>query len=446
MPISGIDIYKKLPKTNCGDCKVPTCMAFAMKVAAGQAAISGCPHIDKSLIEELGKAAAPPIKTVAIGAGERAFKIGGELVLFRHEKTFVNPCGIGGLITDRMSDKEVGEQIAAIQSLQYERIGLTLHANLLAVKSDDPAKLAALVKRVEANSKACIMLISENADALKAGVEAVKSRRPVICGANRENVDQVAGLAKSSGLPVVVRGRNLEDAAELTQKLEAAGVKDILIDSGARGIRQALQDQVNIRRAAIKKSFRALGYPTVVFPCEMTEDPVMEAVYASVLIAKYAGLVILGKLRSESLFPLLVERLNLYTDPQKPMAQTKGIYPIGNPSQNSPVLVTSNFSLTYFIVSGELETGRFPAWLMVADTEGLSVLTAWAAGKFAADTIAPFVNKSGIEAKVKHRKIIIPGLVASISGELQDELAGWEVVVGPREASGIVPFLREFWK
>jgi acetyl-CoA decarbonylase/synthase complex subunit gamma len=446
MALSGLDIYKKLPKTNCGDCKVPTCMAFAMKVASGQAAITGCPHIDKMLVEELGKAAAPPIKTVTIGSGEWSFKIGGELVLFRHEKTFVNPCAIGGMISDSMSAEEVDAQISAVKTLQYERVGLSLHANLLAVKSEDPLKMADLAKKVVGSSPACLMLMSEDVDALKAGVEAAKSRRPVLCGATINNADKVAELARSSGLPVVVKGSGLEEVAELTTRLESAGVKDLIIDGGARTIKQAFQDQVNIRRAAVKKIFRPLGYPTVVFPCEMTNDPVMQAIYASIFVAKYAGIVVLNKLAPESLFPLLVERLNLYTDPQRPMAQSPGIYPINNPDEKSPVLITSNFSLTYFIVSGELETGRIPAWLLVADTEGLSVLTAWAAGKFSADAIAPFVKKCGIEEKVKHRKIIIPGLVASISGELAEELKGWEVALGPREASSIIPFLKEFWK
>jgi len=446
MALSGLDIYKKLPKTNCGDCGVPTCMAFAMKVAAGQAEITACPHVDKKVVAELGEAAAPPIRTVEIGAGDWAFKVGGELVLFRHEKTFINPCGIGALLTDQMSDSESDAQIEAIKKLQYERIGLTLRANLLAVKSDDPAKLSALAKKVMDKSPACIMLMSEIPEALKAGLEAVKARKPVLYAATRANADKVAELAKSAGVPVVVKGNGLEEVAELTKKLADAGLKDLLIDSGSRAIKKALEDNVQIRRTAIKKTFRPLGYPTVVFPGEMTQDPAMEAIYAAIFVAKYGGIVILSKLRGEVLFPLLVERLNVYTDPQRPMAQSPGVYPLNNPNENSPVLITSNFSLTYFIVSGELESGRMPSWLLVMNTEGLSVLTAWAAGKFSADAVAPFVKKSGIEEKVKHRKLIIPGVVASISGELEDELKGWEITIGPREAAHIIPFLKERWK
>ncbi len=446
MALSGLEIYKKLPKTNCGDCGVPTCMAFAMKVAAGQAEITDCPHVDKKVVEELGEAAAPPIRTVEIGTGDWAFKVGGELVLCRHEKTFINPCGIGAMITDQMSDEEVDAQINAIKDLQYERIGLTLHADLFAVKSDDPDKLASLAKKVADNSPACIMLMSENVDALKAGLEAVKDKKPVLYAATKDNVDQVAELAKGAEVPLVVKGNGLEEVAELTQKLADAGLKDLIIDSGARDIKTAFEHQVQIRRTAIKKTFRPLGYPTIVFPGEMTDDPAMEAIYASIFVAKYGGIIILSKFRPEVLFPLLVERLNIYTDPQRPMAQSPGIYPINNPNEDSPVLITSNFSLTYFIVSGELESGRVPSWLLVVDTEGLSVLTAWAAGKFSADVIGPFVKKCGIEEKIKHRKLIIPGLVAGISGELEDELSDWEIVIGPREAAHIIPFLKEFWK
>jgi len=446
MALSGLEIYKKLPKTNCGDCGVPTCMAFAMKVAGGQAEITACPHVDKKVVAELGEAAAPPIRTVEIGAGDWAFKVGGELVLCRHEKTFINPCGIGGIITDKMSDSEVDSRIDAIKKLQFERIGLTLHANLIAVKSDDPSKIAGLAKKVMDNSPACIMLMSENVEALKTGLEAVKARKPMLYPATKANADKVAELAKSAGLPVVVKGNGLEEVAELTKKLGDAGIKDMLIDSGARALKQALQDQIHLRRTAIKKTNRPLGYPTVVLTCEMTEDPVLEALYASIFVAKYGGIIILNHLTPEVLFPLLVERLNVYTDPQRPMAQSPGIYPINNPDDKSPVLVTSNFSLTYFIVSGELESGRFPSWLLVVNTEGLSVLTAWAAGKFSADVVGPFVKKCGIEEKIAHKKLIIPGVVAGISGELEDELKGWQIIIGPREGAHIIPFLKETWK
>jgi acetyl-CoA decarbonylase/synthase complex subunit gamma len=221
-------------------------------------------------------------------------------------------------------------------------------------------------------------------------------------------------------------------------------MKDIVLDTGSTDIKKAFEDQVIIRRAALRKLFRPLGYPTITFPCAMFDDPMMETLAAATMIAKYSGIVVLSDLKGETVFPLLLQRMNIFTDPQRPMATEQGIYPIGNPDENSPVLITTNFSLTYFIVAGEIEASRVPAWLLIIDSEGLSVLTAWAAGKFVADAIAPFVKKSGIEDKIKHRKIVIPGYAAQISGELEEELAGWEIQIGPREASHLSAFLKNW--
>ena len=245
--------------------------------------------------------------------------------------------------------------------------------------------------------------------------------------------------------PVAVKASSLEELAELTTKLTEAGVNNIVLDSGARTLRQAFEDQVIIRSAALNKKFRPLGFPTIVFPCEMTDDPMKEAVIASTFVAKYGGIIVLSDFQGESLFPLLVERLNIYTDPQRPLATTEGIYEIGNTDENSPVLITTNFSLTYFIVSGEIESSKVPSYLLVKDTEGLSVMTGWAAGKFVADTIAPFVKKCGIADKIKHHKLIIPGYAAAESGGLEEELSDWEILIGPREAS-LIPAYLKTWK
>jgi acetyl-CoA decarbonylase/synthase complex subunit gamma len=417
-------------------------MAFAMKLAAGQAELSACPHVSPETAEALGAASAPPIRPITIGAGPAAFKIGGETVLFRHEKTFVNPPGIAVLVTDAMSEAEVNARLKAFAELQYDRVGLKLKANLIAVKSNDAAKLTALAQKAGA-AGAAVMLMSDSAEALRAAALAIKDQKPVLYAATKANADAVGAVAKETGLPLVVKGDGLEGIVELTEKLGKLGLKDLLIDTGTRQIKKALEEQVQIRRLAVKKTFRPLGFPTVVFPVEMTKDPVAEALYASIFVAKYGGIIVLSNLSGETLFPLAVARMNIYTDPQRPMATQKGIYPINNPTENSPVLVTSNFSLTYFIVSGELESSRLPAWLIVVDTEGLSVLTAWAAGKFAADIVGPYVLKCGITDKIKHKKLVIPGAVASISGELEDELKGWEIMIGPREASHITPYLKE---
>jgi acetyl-CoA decarbonylase/synthase complex subunit gamma len=255
----------------------------------------------------------------------------------------------------------------------------------------------------------------------------------------------VAALAKENDCPLAAKASGIEELAAITEKLTAAGVKDIVIDSGSRTVKQALEDQIIIRSAALVKKYRPLGFPTIAFPCEMTDNPMKEALIASMFIAKYAGIIVLSDFQGESLFPLLVERLNIYTDPQRPLATTEGVYEINNPDENSPLLVTSNFSLTYFIVSGEIENSKVPSYLYVKDTEGLSVLTAWAAGKFSADIIGPAIKKSNIADKIKHRKLIIPGYIAAESGGLEEELPDWEIMVGPREGAHITAYLKG-WK
>jgi len=394
MPLTGIEIFKLLPKTNCGECGVPTCLAFAMSLAAGKAELSACPYISDEAKAKLEEASAPPIRPVTIGIGDRALKVGGETVMFRHEKRFENPPGLAILISDTMSESEVDSRLDRCQRLQYERVGLTLRPELIAVRcdSEDATKFEALVTKVKQNSNCSIILMSENPNILAAGLKVCSDRKPLLYAATRDNIDQVTVLAKDSSCPVAVKAESLEELAELTSNLTQSGIKDIVIDSGARTLRQAFEDQIIIRRAALEKKFRPLGFPTIVFANEMSDNPMKEALIAATFVAKYGGIIVLSDFQGESLFPLLVLRMNIFTDPQRPLATTEGIYEIGGPDESSPVLITSNFSLTYFIVSGEIENSRVPSYLLVRDTEGLSVMTAWAAGKFGADTIAPFIK------------------------------------------------------
>jgi len=447
MPLTGIEIFKLLPKTNCKECGEPTCLAFAMKLAGGKAELSACPHVSDEAKEKLSEAAAPPIRLVTVGVGERALKVGGETVMFRHEKRFENPPGFAILLGDAMEETEINNRLEKFKKFEYERVGLTLRPELVAVKSEsgDADKFAAVVGKVKQDSEAGIILMSENPDVLAAGLKACADRKPLIYAATKDNLDEVSKLAKEYSCPIAVRGVGLEEVSQLTAKLTEAGINDIVIDSGSRTVRQAFEDQVVIRNLALTKKFRPLGFPTIVFPCEMTNDPMKEALIASVFVAKYGGIIVLSDFQGESLFPLLVERLNIYTDPQRPLATTEGIYEIGSPDENSPVLITTNFSLTYFLVGGYIESSRISGYLLVKDTEGLSVMTAWAAGKFVADIIAPFVKKCGIEGKVKHRKLIIPGYSAAESGGLEEELPGWEILVGPREGAHIPGYLKT-WK
>ena len=446
MALSGIEIFKQLPRTNCKECGFPTCLAFAMSLAQGKTELAKCPHVSDAAKASLSEAAEPPIRTVSIGAAGQANKTGGETVMFRHEKTFVNPTLLGLLVTDAMDEAEVEARLSRMAQLQYDRVGLTLKPELVAVQDTrgDAGAFAALAGRVAA-SGCGMVLMSPRPQVLAAGLQACAGHKPLLYAADPVNADQVGALAKEHGSPVAVRGNGIDEVLAVTEKLVKAGLKDLVLDSGARKLGPALRDQIAMRRAALSGKHKGLGFPTIVFPGEMTDDPLQEVVIAAAMIAKYAGIVVLSDFDGAALFPLLLERMNIYTDPQRPMATQEGIYEIGGPDENAPVLITSNFSLSYFIVSGEIETSRVPAYLLVKDTEGLSVLTAWAAGKFAADEIGAFVKKCGIAEKVKHRKLIIPGYAAQISGELEEELPDWQIIIGPREAS-YIPALLKSWK
>ncbi|NOZ87824.1 MAG: acetyl-CoA decarbonylase/synthase complex subunit gamma [Deltaproteobacteria bacterium] len=442
MGLSGIQIFKLLPKTNCGDCGVPTCLAFAMNLAAGKAELSQCPHVSEEAKAQLSEQSAPPIRTVTLGTGENEVKIGGETVMYRHEKTFYNKTGIGVMVADNEPAEKIEAKINNFKKLQYERVGLTLRPEIVTVKAAG-GDFSGLVKKVVDETDAALVLMGDP-DALKAGIEVSASRRPALYAATKENADAMAALAKEKGLPLVVKGNGLDETSELADKLAAGGLKDIILDIGTRKIGTLHKELVAARRLAIEKAYRPIGFPIITFPCEMSDDPIYEAALAGTLIAKYGSMIILSDLKPETLFPLLLERLNIYTDPQRPMKTDQGIYPINDPGPESPVLITCNFSLTYFVVSGEIEASRVPTWLLVQDTDGLSVLTGWAAGKFVGDLVGAFVKKSGIEEKVSKKRLILPGYVAVITGDVEEEVGSdWEVMVGPREGGHIVPYLKE---
>jgi acetyl-CoA decarbonylase/synthase complex subunit gamma len=445
MGLTGIQIFKLLPKTNCGDCGLPTCLAFAMALAAAKSELEKCPFVSDEAKEQLSEASAPPIRQVTIGTGDYAVKVGGETVLYRHEKTFFNKPGLALLITDSMDDAEVDRRFGKLAELQFERVGLNLRPELVAVKNGgNKEKFLSIVKKA-AGSPYGVILMSSDAATMKEALELVKEKKPLIYAATKDTADAFGALAKEYACPLAIKGENLDDVSALSEKLTGMGLKDLVLDSGARSVKAGFQDQIFMRRAALLSKFKPLGFPTITFPCEMTDDLAKETLIASLFIAKYAGIIVLSAFEGENVFPLLLERLNIYTDPQRPMTTEQGIYPINNPDENSPVLVTCNFSLTYFIVTGEIENSRVPTWLCVMDTEGLSVMTAWAAGKFVGDAVGPFIKKSGIADKVAHKKLVIPGYSANILGDLEEELPGWEIIVGPREAAHLPAFLK-MWK
>jgi acetyl-CoA decarbonylase/synthase complex subunit gamma len=394
--------------------------------------------------EQLAEAAAPPIRPVKIGAGVRAFTTGGETVQYRHEKTFYNPTALAALLASDMSDADLKAKLKVWNAFQFERVGLNLRPELVALKdvNGDKGAFAAKAKLIAETSEFNLVLISDDLAVMQAGVKAAAFKRPLIYAATEANLEDFGTLAKDNDLPLAVKADSVEALVPLTQKLTEMGLKDLVLDPGSREIKQALSDQLALRRASLKNGNRTVGFPTITFPCEMASNLDMETLIASMLIAKYGGIVVMSDFAGESLFPLLLERLNIFTDPQRPMTVTEGIYEINNPDENSPVLVTTNFALTYFIVSGEVEASRVPSYLLIKDSEGLSVMTAWAAGKFAGDDVGIFVKKSGIMDKVKHTELIIPGYAAAIAGDVEEELPNWTITVGPREAAHIPGFLK----
>ncbi|PKQ27968.1 MAG: acetyl-CoA decarbonylase/synthase complex subunit gamma [Candidatus Anoxymicrobium japonicum] len=446
MALSGLDIFKLLPKTNCGECKLPTCLAFAMKLAGGQANLEDCPHVSDEAKATLAEAAAPPVRGVIIGQGACEFKTGEELVLFRHEKRFVNPTGMGVMISDALSDEEVKAKVAETNADAWERVGQHLEVKLIALRceSGDPSKFKDFVTAVSGATECALMPMTEDVECMKAALEVIDGKNPLLYCATAANLEAMGALAMEKGLPLVLKGDGLDSLAELSEKATGMGLKDLVLDPGTRSLKDTFGALVAIRRGALNAKFKAFGFPLIAFPCEETDDVFLEAAHACVYIAKYADVVVMSTADAWLQYPLQVEIQNVYTDPQKPMAVDSKFYEIGSPTADSPVLVTTNFSLTYFIVSGEVEASKVDAWLGIVDSEGQSVLTAWAAGKFVPDTIAKFINTSGITDKVNHRKLIIPGYVAQISGELDEELPDWEIHIGPREAADISSYLRNF--
>jgi acetyl-CoA decarbonylase/synthase complex subunit gamma len=444
MALTGIQIFKLLPKTNCKECGVPTCLAFAMNLASGKAELDSCPYVSDEAREQLSEASAPPIRPVAIGKGVRAATTGGETVQYRHEKTFYNPTLLAAAVGSDIAEADLEAKLKNWNAFQFERVGLNLRPEMVLLKDNggDGAAFAAAAKKIAETSEFNLILMTEDAGVMKAGIEACGFKRPLMYAATEANADAFGALAKDHDLPLAVKAESIEGLAPLTEKLSAAGLKDLVLDPGSREIKQSHQDQIALRRAALKDGNRALGFPTITFPCEMASNLDVETLIAGMFIAKYGGIVVLSDFTGENLFPLLLERLNIFTDPQRPMTVTEGIYEINNPDENSPVMVTTNFALTYFIVSGEIEGSRVPAYLLIKDSEGLSVMTAWAAGKFAGDDVGMFVKKSGIGDKVKHQELIIPGYAAAIAGDVEEELPGWNITVGPREAAHLPGFLK----
>ncbi len=444
MALTGLAIYKQLPKTNCKDCGFPTCLAFAMKLAAKQVALEKCPHVTPEAKAALEAASRPPIQLVVIGTGKNEVKIGNETQIYRHEEKFHRPAAVAVRLPDSLDEGALAERAEAAGKLVFERVGAEIRVNLVAVDNDsgDAAKFEAAAKIAAEKSGLALVLMSAKAANLKKAAVAVPGARPLLYVSDPAEAEAAAQVAKDENCPLAVRADGLDALAELTPKITAAGVEEIVLDPGARGLKATVEALTQVRRLSLK-AFRPLGYPLIAFTSDA--DPMMQVVEASTYITKYAGVVVTDAMDKWQALPVLTTRQDIYTDPQKPVAVEPKLYTVGEPGEDAPVLVTTNFSLSYYSVESEVEASRVPAYIVSVDTEGTSVLTAWASDKFNASTIAEALNKAGVEGKVKHRKLLMPGLVAVLSGGVEDE-SGWSVLIGPKEASGIPSYLKNQWK
>jgi acetyl-CoA decarbonylase/synthase complex subunit gamma len=422
-----------LPQTNCKECGFPTCLAFAMKLAAKQVELSSCPYVSEESKKQLAESAAPPIRLVTLKGAGVEVKAGNEVVLFRHEKTFYNKPGL--FIRVKASDPDLAAKVAKADAYKVNYVGMDFTVDGFALVLDSDA--AAAVKTVRGATKRPLILIGDAA-ALQAGLSACGGETPLLYAADASNADALADLAKGKAA-LAVKADSLDALADLTQKIQAKGVEDMVLDLGPMKLSEWLGKSTQVRRLALKANFRALGYPVIAFPCDAKD----ENIAAAQAIAKYAGFIVLSEFKPEALYPLLVLRENIYTDPQKPIQVQPGIYEINQPKPESPVLVTTNFSITYFSVANEVEGSGLPAWLVVCDAEGMSVLTAWAAGKFDAERIAKSIKGFDIASKIAKKRVVLPGHVAVLSGELEAELPDWEIRVGPREAVDLPAFMKQ---
>ena len=445
MGLSGIQIFKMTPKKNCKECGCPTCMAFSMKVAQGAMDISQCPHMSEDALAQLSEATAPPMKTIKIGAGENEFSLGGETVLFRHEKTYVSKTRYAVSLCSCMDDAAIDAKLAEIPKVDYERIGERMFAELVYVNyaaDTDKDRYVEIVKKAAALNRTLI-LGCKDVELAKAALEVCKEAKPVLNGADASNYAEMSAVATEAGVVLGVTGKDLNELYDTVAALEKAGNKNLILDVGTASIKEAYSNAVQIRRAAVKDQDRTFGYPTLVNVAALAHgDRVMQQALLSMFTMKYGSIVVVETLDYAEALPLFGLRQNVFTDPQKPMKVEPGIYALNGADENSLCLTTVDFALTYFVVSGELERSGVPCNLIISDAGGLSVLTAWAAGKLSSTSVAKYIQEN-VEDKVKCRKLVIPGKVAVLKGDLEAKLPGWEIIVAPLEAVQLVKFLKD---
>ena len=441
MAVKGLDIFKLSPKKNCKECGSPTCMAFCMKVAQGAVPITKCPYMSEEAVALLSEATAPPMKTIEVGT----HKLGGETVMMRHEKTLVNRNLFAATLCTCMDDAAIDARIEGIKKVDYERIGEREMVECVFVHdAGDSAKFVELCKKAAALPDRTVIIDTKDVDTAKAAVEAIKDNKPILNGANKDNFAAMSEIAKAAGLVLGVSGKDLSELHDTVAELEKAGNKNLILDVTAPTIKETFANAVLVRRTAIKDGDRTFGYPSIVnlgVLCDHNEH--LETALASMFVVKYGSIIVMDKIGYAEALPLYGLRQNIFTDPQKPMKVAPGIYPINGAGPDDPCALTVDFALTYFLVSGELERSKVPINLLITDASGMSVLTAWAAGKFSSSSVKKFFDEFDLANKINNRTLIIPGKVAVMKGEIQDKLPDWNVVVGTREAVELVKYLKD---
>lgn len=446
MALKGLDIFKLSPKKNCKECGCPTCMAFSMKVAQGAVDIAACPYFAPEALAKLSAATEPPMKTIKVGAGDAELSLGGETVPFRHEKTFVSRTRYAMSLCTCMDDETVAQKLEDIKKVDYERIGERMFVEMVYVNysADGKQDYVELVKKA-AETGRILILDCKDAEIAKAALEVCKDGKPILNGADASNYEAMNAVATAAGVVLGVSGADLSEIHDTVEKLEGLGNKNLVIDVTGADVKETFKNAVQIRKAAIKDGDRTFGYPSIVNLHKIAAgDLHKQAALLSLFTMKYGSVIVAEHIGYAEALPLYGLRQNLFTDPQKPMKVEPGVYPLNGADENSVCLTTVDFALTYFLVSGELERSGVPVNLIINDAGGLSVLTSWAAGKFSSSSIAKFFQEQDIEGKIKSRKLIIPGKVAVLKGELEAKMPGWEIIIAPNEAVQLVKFMKDF--
>ena len=446
MALKGLDIFKLSPKKNCKECGCPTCMAFSMKVAQGAVDIAACPYFAPEALAKLSAATEPPMKTIKVGAGDAELSLGGETVLFRHEITFVSRTRYAMSLCTCMDDETVAQKLEDIKKVDYERIGERMFVEMVYVNysADGKQDYVELVKKA-AETGRILILDCKDAEIAKAALEVCKDGKPILNGADASNYEAMNAVATAAGVVLGVGGADLSEIHDTVEKLEGLGNKNLVIDVTGADVKETFKNAVQIRKAAIKDGDRTFGYPSIVNLHKIAAgDLHKQAALLSLFTMKYGSVIVAEHIGYAEALPLYGLRQNLFTDPQKPMKVEPGVYPLNGADENSVCLTTVDFALTYFLVSGELERSGVPVNLIINDAGGLSVLTSWAAGKFSSSSIAKFFQEQDIEGKIKSRKLIIPGKVAVLKGELEAKMPGWEIIIAPNEAVQLVKFMKDF--